>query len=98
MFAECERVPLSVQVETEMMLFGRRGRARVLLNYEHTVQLLQQLFRRESVQILQHTIVGKNLHLIVRKNNGQKPACVWVPTARLKDTRGGRAAMMTVRN
>ena len=51
---------------------------------------------RHSVQVFQHAVVGQNLHLVVGKNHGEKPAGAACPVARLINSSGRRAAMMPV--
>ena len=49
-----------------------------------------------AVQIFQHAVVGQNLHLVVRKNHGEKLSAVARALARLENPRRRRAAMMPV--
>jgi hypothetical protein len=65
---------------------------------ENRAENFQQLFRRPAVQILQHAVVRQNLHLVVRKNHGQKLSALPGALAGFKDARRRRAAMMAVGN
>ena len=98
MFAERQRVPLPAEIQSQEMFLTRFRRARVLLNHEHRVQFLQQLLVRQTVEVFQHAVVGQNLHLVVRKDHGEKPACVRIAALRLIHARRRRAAMMPVRD
>ena len=69
--AERERVPLAGKIKTEFMFAAGRRRA-MTVNGKNGVENFQQLLRRLAVQILQHAVVGQNLHLVVRKNHGEK--------------------------
>ena len=92
---ERERVPLAVNEPAKRVFARRRGRP-PRIGVEHFFQLQRQLVRREAVQIFQHAVVGQNLHLVVRKNHGEKLSAVARAVARLKNARRRRAAMMAV--
>src|SRR5438552_8171934 len=68
----------------------------VSLNDEYTVEHFEHSRRRHPVQVFQHAVVGQNLHLLVRKNHGKKPAAAPCPVARLINSRSRRATMMAV--
>src|SRR5947208_1550358 len=57
---------------------------------------VQQLFRRPMIQILQHAVVGENLHLVVGKNDREKFPARARAMPRLEDSGGSCAAMMPV--
>ena len=54
------------------------------IDNKHTVELLQNLILAGSVQILQDTVVGQNLHLIVRKDDGKELPAVAILQERAK--------------
>ena len=53
------------------VLAGRRGGAKDS-HVEHARELLHQLPGPQAVQILQHTVVGQDLHLVVREDDAEE--------------------------
>src|SRR5439155_7262342 len=92
---EIERVPLAVEKKAQLM-FARWLVGTVSLNDEYTVEQLEHARGRQPVQVFQHAVVGQNLHLVMRKNYGEKSGTIAYRVARLINPRGRRAAMMAV--
>ena len=69
--AKTEGAPLVAQEKAEFMLTGGLRRAG-LLDDEHGFEFPEQRFRRKAVQILEHAVVGEDLHLVVREQDRQK--------------------------
>ena len=88
-------MPLAGQIKAEFV-FATGRRRTLTVNGKNRAENFQQLLRRPSVQILQHPVVGQNLHLIVRKNHGEEPAAFTRALAILINARRRRAAMMAV--
>src|SRR5206468_51886 len=95
--AEIQRVPLAVQIEAEFMFAGR-SRGYISFDDEHNVEFFQQPRRGHAVEVLKGPVVGQNLHLAVRKNDGEKKGAAARALARLINAHGRRAAMMAVGN
>ena len=79
-------------------MFAFRRRLAEADGFKNFFQFRNQFAGREAVQIFQHTVVGQNLHLVVRKNYGEKLAAVTRAVARFENATGRRAAMMSVRD
>jgi hypothetical protein len=92
---EIKRVPLAFEEETEFVFASWLRRA-VWLDDENGVEFLEQLSGSKSVEILQHAVVGENLHLVVRENDAQKIAAVTSAFAALIDATGGGAAVVSI--
>jgi hypothetical protein len=46
------------------------------VDLEEGAEFGQKLFRRETLQILQHAVVGQDLHLVVREDHRQEVRAV----------------------
>src|SRR5271169_2829531 len=76
-----------------------RGRGfPVCLDDENAVEPFQHLCWRKSVEIFKDAIVGKDLHLVVRKDNAQENPAFPGTFARLENPCCGCASVMAVRN
>ncbi len=93
--AEREGMPSAGQIKAEFV-FATGRRRTMTVNGKNRPENLQHLLRRPAVQILQHAVVGQDLHLIVRKNHREEPAAFTRTLARLIDPRCRRTAMMAV--
>src|SRR5262245_8169558 len=88
-------VPRACYIDTKLMHALRPGAAAGLED-ENAIELLQELFWRVAIQILQHAVVGQDLHLVLRKYDAQKIAALPGTIARLINSSGGGAAMVSV--
>src|SRR5690349_20822838 len=92
-----QRVPFSFKEQSEFML-ASWGSSSARRQDECAIQFFEQLRWCETIQIFQHAVVRKNLHLVVRKNHRQKKSALAGAFACLINASGCRASVMPIRN
>src|SRR6185503_18710 len=93
---EVQRAPASAQEKAQLVLACRLLRGASVLQDERRIELLEQRLGRETIEVLQHAVVRKDLQLVVRKDHREEMAALAGALARLEDARGRGATMMTI--
>lgn len=93
--AKVERSPFAAEKESELMILRGFWLAWLFYN-EHGIEPFEQFGWFQAVQIFEHAIVRQDLHLLVRKDHGEKPTALPGAFASFEYASCGSAAVVAI--